>query len=134
MAIRVSFVNPRTGERKRVKVGWSWTLFFFASFFGIELFNRKLNNLGFVFLAVAFLNWLLPEIPRDPDAQNALALGMVTLTVGLNTWMAIKGNAMTARNLLDLGWEFEAPTSAEATIAKQTWDLSTSQVSRAPAT
>lgn len=131
MAIRVSFVNPRNGEKKRVKIGWSWTLFFFASFFGIPLFMRKLNNLGFVFLAAAFLNWLLPEIPRDPDTQTALAFLTLMLTVGLNTWMAIKGNAMTARNLLDLGWEFEAPTSAEAMIAKQTWDLLPSQTSRA---
>lgn len=134
MAIRVSFVNPRNGEKKKVKIGWSWPLFFFASFFGIPLFIRKLNNLGFVFLANSFLNWLLPELPRDPDAQNALAFLMVTLTVGLNTWMAIKGNAMTARNLLDLGWQFEAPSSAEAMIAKQTWDLLPSTTTGAPVT
>lgn len=130
MAIRVSFVNPRTGEKKKIKVGWSWTLFFFASFFGIPLFIRKLNNLGFVFLAVAFLNWILPEIPRDPDAQNLLAVATFSLTIGLNTWMAIKGNAMTARNLLDLGWEFEAPQSAEALLAKQTWGITQQNMSQ----
>lgn len=134
MAIRVSFVNPRNGEKKRIKIGWSWTLFFFANFFGILLFMRKLNNLGFVFLAVAFLNWLLPEIPRDPDDQIALALMTAALSVGLSTWIAIKGNAMTARNLLDLGWQFEAPSSAEAMIAKQTWDLLPSATTGAPVT
>lgn len=96
--------------------------------------NGKPRGARFVFLANSFLNWLLPELPRDPDAQHALAFLMVTLTVGLNTWMAIKGNAMTARNLLDLGWQFEAPSSAEAIIAKQTWDLSPSAITGAPAT
>lgn len=134
MAIRVSFINPRTNEKMKIKIGWSWVLFFGASIFGIPFFARKLNNLGFVFLAVAFLNWLLPEIPRDPDAQNALALAMAVLTVGMNTWIAIKGNAMTARNLLDLGWEFEAPSSPEAMIAKQTWGLLPGTTTGAPVT
>lgn len=123
MSIEVSFQNPKTGETKNVKVGWSWTLFFFASFLGIPLFLRKLNTLGAVFLAVCVMNFVLPEIVQTRDAQLGVSIFLNALIIGLNTWMAIKGNEMTARNLLDLGWVIAQPNSAEAAIGQKTWKL-----------
>ena len=123
MSIKVEFQNQKTGETKTVKVGWSWTLFFFASFLGIPLFLRKLNTLGAVFLVVFVLNFVTPEIVRDPDEKLGVSILLNALIVGLNTWMAIKGNEMTARNYLDLGWSIARPQSAEATIAGETWNL-----------
>lgn len=41
--------NSKTNETKEVKVGFSWTLFFFSGFFGIPLFLRKLYRWGGVF-------------------------------------------------------------------------------------
>jgi len=47
--------NKTTGETKTVKVGFSWILFFFAGFFGIPLFMRRLYVWGSVFLVY----WLI---------------------------------------------------------------------------
>ena len=30
--MKIAMKNPRTGEIKEVKVGWSWTLFYFQVF------------------------------------------------------------------------------------------------------
>lgn len=51
MAVRAAFRNPRTGELREVKVGWSWTLFFFSGLFGLPLFLRGLHVWGALFLA-----------------------------------------------------------------------------------
>ena len=36
-----NFIHPVTGEKRQVKIGLSWTLFFFGEFFGIPFFIRK---------------------------------------------------------------------------------------------
>lgn len=123
MSIEVAFQNPKTGETKNVKVGWSWTLFFFASFLGIPLFLRKLNTLGALFLAVCVMNFVLPELAQEQNARLGVSIFLNALIIGLNTWMAIKGNEMTARNLLDLGWVLAQPNSTEAAIGQKTWRL-----------
>jgi uncharacterized membrane protein len=46
MKVMIPFKNSKTGEIVKVKLGWSWTLFFFSSVFGIPLFLRKLNVWG----------------------------------------------------------------------------------------
>ncbi len=33
-----NFIHPVTGEKRQVKIGLSWTLFFFGEFFGIPFF------------------------------------------------------------------------------------------------
>ena len=49
MRIEVPFKHPQTGETRRVKYGWSWTLFFFSGFLGLPLFLRGLTTWGAVF-------------------------------------------------------------------------------------
>jgi hypothetical protein len=55
----VTFKNPKSGELKPVKVGWSWVLFLFSGVFGIPSFLRQLNGLGAVFLAFWAVNVLV---------------------------------------------------------------------------
>jgi hypothetical protein len=42
--IKVTMKNPKTGESKEIKVGWSWILFLFSCFLGLPLFLRKLSS------------------------------------------------------------------------------------------
>ena len=51
--MKVQLKNTTTGEVVQIKVGWSWTLFFFSPFLGIPLFLRKLHVWGGVFPIVA---------------------------------------------------------------------------------
>ena len=121
MATKVGFKNPRSGETRNVKVGWSWILFFFAGFLGIPLFLRKLHIWGGVFLAIWLVNLLLSA--SDPLAFTAMRLGLVALGVGMSIWMAIKGNELTAKNYLELGWEMVDPEGDAAKAGKDRWGL-----------
>ena len=54
--MQVVMKNPRTGQLRDVKIGWSWTLFLFSHFFGLPLFLRKLNMWGCVFLVLTAIS------------------------------------------------------------------------------
>lgn len=66
--MKVGMRNPKTGEIKQVKVGWSWTLFFFSGMFGIPLFLRGLHMWGAVFLAVGSINLIMPTPTEEVQA------------------------------------------------------------------
>ena len=44
--MKVAMTNPKTGEVKEVKVGWSWILFLFSGFFWITIVFKKVTCLG----------------------------------------------------------------------------------------
>ena len=56
--VNVTFRNPKTGELKQVKVGWSWILFLFSGLFGLPLFLRRLQMWGWLFFALWAVNLL----------------------------------------------------------------------------
>ena len=91
MRVDVAFKNPRTGELRKVKVGWSWTLFLFSGVLGIPLFLRKLNIWGFVFLALWIVNLIISsmDFPGDQKAFNTLIFFLLFLA--LQIWFGIKG-------------------------------------------
>jgi len=120
MKIKVPFKNPRTGEVKLVKVGWSWTLFFFASILGIPLFIRKLNFLGAIFLVL----WLaIVIVPNLMHPANGIPTVLAILSLVLSIWIAIKGNEKTAKNYLNLGWVFAEPHSDATRFGKLRWGI-----------
>src|SRR5579872_5578329 len=94
MALRITLQNPRTGELRRVKVGWSWTLFLLADFFGLPLFLRGLNSWG----AVILMLWAVSVLVPDLSSVTILA------GLGVHVWLGLKGNEMSARKCLDRGW------------------------------
>lgn len=48
---------------------------------------------------------------------------MAVIGFGLNIFIAIKGNELTAKNYLELGWEFTEPDSDMVRMAKGKWGL-----------
>jgi hypothetical protein len=121
MTTNVAFRNPRTGQIKEVKVGWSWTLFFFAGVLGFPLFLRKLNAWGLLFLALWAVNALCQCLMTDPVMKSAALLGYGAILIALKVWIAKRGNQLTAENYLDSGWEFVDPQSEGAKYAKAKW-------------
>jgi len=89
--------NKTTGETKTVKVGFSWILFFFAGFFGIPLFMRRLYVWGSVFLVYWLIYAFGAHFVDNYDAAWAY-IDVNLLFLGLQIWIAIKGNEMTAKN------------------------------------
>jgi uncharacterized membrane protein len=109
----IPFKNPKTNELRRVKLGFSWTIFLWAGVLGIPLFMRKLTGWGVLMAILGILS-------------TALLLVMPFIAVGaffLQLYLAFKGNKLTAINLLEQGWEFYEPTSEFTKMAKQQWQL-----------
>jgi len=123
MTMKVAFQNPKTSETKTVKVGWSWVLFFFSSFFGLPLFLRGLHVWGGVMAGLWGASWIIP--PLQSSVEDALVVNIVIglIGLGLAIWFAIKGNEMTAKNYLEKGWKMLDPGSAAAKHARSKWGL-----------
>ena len=113
MALRITLQNPRTGEMRRVKVGWSWTLFLLSDFFGLPLFLRGLNSWGAAVLAL----WAVSVLAPDGESVAVFA------GVGLHIWLGLKGNEMIARKCLDRGWVFADGDDDAARLAQMKWGL-----------
>ncbi len=130
MRIEVPFRNPQTGQVKRVKIGWSWTLFLFAGVLGIPLFMRKLYLWGAVFLCV----WLITQFAQmtlsHEDLLVLVMLFFFLLGIGLSILLAIKGNELTAKGYLDRGWQFAEPNSDATKFGKLKWGIGDSALPR----
>jgi len=126
----VTLKNPRTGEFKQIKVGWSWVLFFFAGFWGIPLFLRRLNIWGGIFLLLSLVatcqSWIANFFAGDEDTAALMGIGVFGFSVSyliLTIYVAATGNELTAKNYLESGWKFAAPDSAEAVEARRRWRI-----------
>ena len=120
--MKVAMKIPKTGEVKEVKIGWSWTLFLFSGFFGLPLFLRKLHVWGAIYIAlwVVFLV-TLSIVPGE--ARVIIVLPLYIVMFGLQSFVAIKGNEMTAKNYLKNGWTLVEPDSKLTKMAKMRWGV-----------
>jgi hypothetical protein len=123
----VDLVNQRSGEHKSVKVGFSWVLLFFSGVLGIPLFLRRLYVWGAVFLVFWILYILLPQILPDTAHSAGIYLLLCIVFLALQIWIAVKGNEMTAKSLLENGWSFSSPNAQASRFAMTKWNLSHSQ-------
>ena len=108
--------NSKTGETKAIKAGWSWILFLFSSFLGIPLFMRKLYVWGAIFLTLWIINSVVPLF-LPLALATAFSIGIMLIFIGLQVFMGIKGNEMTAKNYLENGWSIADPESELTKLA-----------------
>jgi len=121
--MKVAIKNPKTGEIKEVKVGWSWVLFLFSGLFGLPLFLRKLNVWGAVFLSLWVLLMIAPAVILGEEGQTIYIL-LNLIFLGLEIFLGIKGNEMTVKNYLENNWVFVDPDSELTKMAKMRWGIS----------
>jgi len=121
--MKIAMKNPKTGEIKEIKVGWSWTLFLFSGVFGIPLFLRKLHIWGGIFLALSIVNLMGPALMSSDDAALGLSIIFGIIFFGLKIFMGLKGNEMTAKNYLENNWVFVNPESDITKMAKMRWGI-----------
>lgn len=136
--MKVNMKNAATGENKDLNVGWSWSLFLFSGFFGIPLFMRKLTAWAVTMLMLSLIfaasNVMTSSIVSSGDLTDEnigllLTLGTAKLVLSLvmgvlAIFLGLKGNKMTAVNLLGRGWSFSSPDSDSVRFAKLKWKLS----------
>lgn len=121
-SMKVAMRNPKTGEIKEIKIGWSWILFLFSGFFGLPLFLRKLNVWGGIFLALWAVNFVGSSTIDDFERVGSTVI-LSLIALGLQIYMGIKGNELTAKNYLELGWVFVDPDSVQVKMAKGQWGI-----------
>ena len=59
--MKVQFNNPRTGQVKSVKLGWSWSLFLSGGLIGLPLFLQGLCIWGAVMASLWALGFIIPD-------------------------------------------------------------------------
>ncbi|RBQ28570.1 hypothetical protein [Aliarcobacter vitoriensis] len=121
--MKVAMTNPKTGEIREVKVGWSWILFLFSGFFGLPLFLRKLHIWGGIFLVLWVVYLIAPSMMQNEEEALGLMILLNLFFLGLQIWLGIKGNEITAKNYLEFGWHFTNPDSDEVRFAKGKWGI-----------
>jgi hypothetical protein len=104
--------NPRSGEVKSQKTGWSWTCFFFSTFLGVPLFLRGLYVWGWLMVVIFLI---------DLFSYQQLGLGVGIIEIGFSIFFGIKANEMAGKQYLDNGWEFATPDAAE--LGRAAWGL-----------
>lgn len=97
------FENPATGETRRVKPGFAWTLFLFAGVLGVPLFWRRLYGWGIVILALWALDLAAVRLTAGPVRVAAEALVFCAF-LALQLWLGFRGNALTAKAYVKRGW------------------------------
>lgn len=121
--MKVALKNPKTGELKAVKIGFSWVLVLFSGVFGLPLFLRQLYGLGAFMAAWRVFVILISIIPMSADAREGLVPLLFVVDVGLVVWLGLKGNEYTGKNLLNRGGVFAKPDSLEAQFAASRWGI-----------
>ncbi|MDX4060343.1 hypothetical protein Q6A89_07420 [Aliarcobacter skirrowii] len=121
--MKVKMTNPKTGEVKEIKIGWSWILFLFSGFLGLPLFLRKLYVWGGMFLILWIVYIVAPSLFSSEEEALGLYIILNLIFLGLQIWLGIKGNEMTAKNYLELGWNFTDIDSNETKYAKEKWGI-----------
>lgn len=100
-------------------------MFLASGFLGLPLFFRGLALWGTIMLTAWSLS-LVPLIIASTNGGTAAETldWVFTIIVGaLCVFFGVKGNALTAKRYISLGYEFINPDSADARAAAQSWGL-----------
>ena len=84
---------------------------------------RKLNVWGAFMFGLAILLGLEGKPSADPTDVLSAAIGVGLLYFGFSLYFGVQGNELTAKNYLDLGWQFANPDEAETKAAKLAWGI-----------
>lgn len=112
--MQVMLTEPKTGQKKFLKVGFSWMLLFLAPLYGIGLFARGLHSHGAAIFILCILVVILAASPANS------ILGLLLIAIGI--YYGVKGNELTAKKLMSKGWELPKDESA-AEYARTRWSI-----------
>ena len=103
MADYIQFTNPITSKIKNIKVGWSWTLFFFSGI-GVPLFIRGLHGWGVGMIIFNIIIGFISEVEHLKHLLVHIEIILRTLLLILSINLGINGNEMGKKELLKKGW------------------------------
>ena len=121
--MKVALRHNGTGDFKNVDTGWSWSLFIASGFLGLPLYFRGLALWGTVMMIAWSLSLILLVIAHPGTGVSLFDWSLTILTLVLCIFLGLKGNAMTAKRYISLGYEFVNPDTVEARVATESWGL-----------
>jgi hypothetical protein len=130
---RLVFVNPQSGQIKKIKVGFSFPSFFFD---WIALLFKGLIGYGLIVLCINLALTIFTTTVEFSLQTNAYRHGHYgggdgVAIVGLLTWFGIKiylgayANKWHAMALIAKGWTLQNADAAKATLDSKSWKLDT---------
>jgi hypothetical protein len=119
--MNVALRQTSTGKIKFIDTGWSWSIFWGASFLGLPLFFRGLALWGTLMISLWFVQLAVPFVAQsDGDTMGWI---LYIAIIGVSLYLGCRGNVLTARHLFACGYEFASPDSSEARIAAERWGI-----------
>lgn len=120
-----NFIHPVTGEIRQVKIGNSWILFFFGTFFGIPFFIRKMYSWGILMclLLIAYFTTLFLSIESRADEANLYLSLLQFALLWLQGYFLVDGNKMTAKYYLMQGFRIKNDNKLVKKQVKITWNF-----------
>jgi hypothetical protein len=109
----VRLVSPNKQTVETVKVGWSWTVFFFAPFWGVPLWKRRLFGQALVMVMLDLLGLVILANSNFLLYIASYLFLIWPLAFVFSIIFAIGANANFARTLLASGWKFEKGQNSE---------------------
>jgi len=135
----LKMVDPATGEKKEMMVGFNLQILFFGSFFGLPLFFKGLwlwawglfllSSAQFVFFYKQFTGILSAVTVEQYEAAMRRAAGPVESSIGyalaiVVLLLSFKANRWAVERLLKKGWCFENPSDPLVKKCAEKWKLS----------
>jgi len=117
-----TFRHPGTGSVKLVESGWSWSLFFGATFLGLPLFFRGLTRWGVIMFTVWAVGIALPFIDHSTTDLAVLQWIMSAVVFGLCVYLGFKGNELSAEHYMACGYERADTRDLEDRVSSRLWD------------
>lgn len=119
----VLFKNENTGEMKEVKLGFSWTILFFGTFFGIPFFLRKLYAIGAAIIVANLVYGAVMQYTFESGDLGLASSFYLGYTVA-NVVLAFIGNKLGAKKLVELGFKIVEKDETRRSFIKAKWELS----------
>lgn len=116
-----NFIHPVTGDTRKVKIGKSWTLFFFGGFFGIPFFIRKAYLLGIFMCVVSVIHIIISFV--DDYYQTNFLRPLSFGELGLMFVFLFQGNKITAEYYLRKGFKIINDDEIVKEQIKSAWKL-----------
>lgn len=135
----LKMLDPDTGEKREMAVGFNWQILFFGTFFGLPLFFKGLwlwawglfllSSAQFVFLYKQFVRVLSATTVEQYEAAMQKAADPVESVIGyalaaIVLLLSFKANRWAVERLLKKGWHFENPSDFLVKRYAKQWKLS----------
>ena len=121
----LTLIRPDGSARKRIGIGFAWDLFLLAPLFGLPLFLRRLPRWGAALVGLWLIDLALGWLLRGSAVAAPMQLVLFATFLLVQLWLGFKGNELTAKAYLALGWTVDRPDFVATRRVLERWGVKT---------